>query len=238
MVMGSLAHCLILTPDEFENDFFILPDLNYRTNEGKARREEFYAANHGKTPITQAQLVKANAMRSSCMANEDARKLLEPALKEIGLFWQCPFSQLNFKAKVDALGTGYFVELKTTSDASPEGFARHAYNMNYDLSLFHYRDGIGRALSHLNVASYFIVVEQEPPYCTQVYKVGQGFYETGHDKWLTAVTKLERGAKFEEWPGYFPDGMGTPELQPPSWALNRLSKIDNQDDDVKEEGLF
>jgi len=224
MILGSLVHTLLLTPDEFEKDFFLMPSLNLRTNEGKAAKEEILSKNAGKQPVTDEMLIQARAMRSSALANKEVVKLLEPGLKEAAFFWTCPFSNLNFKAKLDHSSSLHWCEVKTTSSAQPEEFARHAYNMHYDLSLFHYREGLKQVMD-ITPKAYFIVIENEAPYVTQVYAVGDGFWETGHSKWLAAVSALADGIQKDNWRGYFPtEGFETPVIDPPAWAVNKLMK--------------
>jgi len=29
MILGSLVHCVVLTPQDFEKEFFVMPDLNF-----------------------------------------------------------------------------------------------------------------------------------------------------------------------------------------------------------------
>jgi len=226
MVLGSLVHTLILTPNEFEKEFFLMPDLNLRTNEGKAAKQELLAANPGKTPVSHEMLAQANAMKSSCFANPKANELLlEGSKPELSFFWTCPFSHLNFRAKVDSSSSKYFVELKTTSSAEPETFARHAYNMNYDLSLVHYTEGI-KSVFDVAPPPYFIVIEQDPPFVTQVYRIGDGFLKTGHEKWLAAVTRLADGVQKGQWPAYYPAEQEPFELHPPRWAMSKLEVSD------------
>lgn len=219
MILGSLVHCLILTPEELNKEFFVMPDLDFRTKEGKIKREELFALNVGKTPISDEMLSKAHFMRDACFSHPKARGALEGGANELSYFWNCSFSGLNFKAKVDSVRPGFFLELKTTSSASPLDFARHAYNLNYDLSLAHYRQGIEKYQDVLPDA-YFVVIETEAPYVVQVYKASDALFETGHAKWLSAVQKLERGFKDKVWPGYFED-TDVPELNPPAWAVNK-----------------
>lgn len=220
MALGSLVHGHLLEPHNFGKHFVKDPGLNKRTNEGKAAWQEFLAANNGKTIITDEMLFKAQCMRESAFSNPDVRKLLEPGVKEASYFWNCANTGLNLKAKLDQSAREHFVELKTTTDASPEAFARHAFNLNYDLSLYHYREGL-RVIKDVEPPAYFIVIETEAPYVTQVYKVGEGFWLTGREKWLSAMNKLEAGIKRNEWPGYFPIEMGPQELNPPPWAINK-----------------
>jgi len=222
MILGTLVHCLLLTPAEYQKEFLILPELNLRTNEGKEKKAELLAANPNKVLITDEQLSIAGAMCESARSNPQVKPLLESGHKEASFFWTCPFSGLNFKAKCDSASSKQLIELKTTSDAGPENFARHAYNMNYDLSLIHYRQGI-RTIMDVKPPAYFIVIESEAPYVTQVYKASDAMLETGHAKWLEAVTKLANGMQKQEWPGYFSQAE-IPELSPPAWAMNKLMK--------------
>lgn len=221
--LGSLTHCLILEPQNFEKDFFLMPDLNTRTNEGKARREELLTNNPGKLPITDEMLIHANGMRSSVQANDEVMKLLEPGRKEASYFWTCKYSNLNFKAKLDQSSSIHFCELKTSYTAHPDHFPRIAYNLNYDLSLYHYREAL-RNVMGIEVPAYMIVVEPEPPYVCQPYKVGDGMWNTGHEKWLDAIVKLGTGMQLGKWPAYVPSIMGIPEINPPPWAIHKLMK--------------
>lgn len=221
--MGSLVHCLTLTPNEFEKEFFIMPDLNLRTNDGKAMKEELLLKHAGKIAITDEQLAEAHLMRESIMRNPKARAILEPGLKEVSYFWECPFSQLKMRAKLDQSSSGHFTELKTTCEVGPENFARQVYNLHYDLSLFHYREAMKQTKTvEVDVPqAFFLVVESEAPYVTQVYKVSELLWTTGRDKWLTAVQRLEVALKTKEWGGYFPSDLEAPEIAPPPWATKK-----------------
>jgi PDDEXK-like domain of unknown function (DUF3799) len=223
MILGSLVHCLILEPHRYEKDFFVMPDLNFRTNEGKARKQELIANNPGKMMIDGEMLVQANNMKSSVMNNPQAKTLLDAGQKEAAYFWECPFTNLPFRAKLDQSSKTHFVELKTTSDAGPEEFSKHIHNMNYDLSLVHYREGL-KQVKEVEPPAYFIVVEQDPPHVAQVYKAGESVFQTGHDKWLSSITQLEAGIKKKQWPGYFPTDLEAPEIQMPAFAINKLIK--------------
>lgn len=220
MTLGSLVHCLLLTPDEFDVEFFIMPELNLRTNDGKAVRDKLLQENVGKWPVTESLLERARLMVASAMNHKQARALVEPVRKELAFFWTCPFSHLNFRAKLDGASSQHFIEVKTTSDAGPDFFSKHAFDMNWDLSLAHYREGV-RQVMGVEPPAYFIAIERDPPYTVQPYLVGQSMWETGHHKWLDAVTKLANGIQKKEWPAYFSAAGDVPEINPPAWAINK-----------------
>lgn len=222
MALGSLVHCFLLTPDEFEKDFFIIPPLNLRKNEDKEKKENLIKNNPGKTPVTDELIQQAVLMTNSAMAHPKVRELLEPLKKELSFFWTCPFSGLNFRAKLDGASSRHFIELKTTGDASPEFFSKHIFDMNWDLSLVHYRNGV-KAIMDVEPPAYFIAIEREPPYTVQPYLAGPGVWETGHHKWLDAVTKLSDGLQKNQWPAYFDMKGDIPEINPPPWAINKVT---------------
>lgn len=233
MTLGSLVHCLLLTPNELHNDFFYMPDINLRTNDGKAQRDDLLIKNPGKSPYSTELMAQAIDMRDAAMANTEIQKRLQPGVCEAAYFWTCPYSGLNFKAKLDQSCREWFCELKTTSDASPDNFSKHADYMDYDLSLYHYREGL-RLIKDISVPAYFIVIEQEWPHVTVAYPVGDLYFETGHAKWLSAVDKLSEGIKKGFWPGYFPVDTDVPELQPPMWAINKTMPTESvmTEDDI------
>lgn len=232
MLLGSLVHSLILTPDEFDKEYFVMPDLDLRTKIDKERKAQLVSANPGKIPVEQEMYDKARAMFDSASKNPQITELIGPAQKELSYFWECPFSGLNFRAKIDALGPMGMVELKTAQDASLEGFQRQVFNMNYDLSLVHYQKGIHayRGFGGL-IPAYFVVIESEAPYVTQVYKASDVLMELGHDKWLEAVSKLETGVKQKEWPGYYAKDEVI-EIFPPAWAMPKALVESVEDDDI------
>lgn len=226
MALGSLVHCLLLTPSEVVNDFFIMPELNLRTNDGRAERDRLVLEHSTKILVTQEQINKANDIVVSAMRNPKIVELLEPGLKEAAFFWECPFSYLNFKAKLDSYVEGeYMIELKTTSSAKPEAFSRHAYNMNYDLSACHYLEGLRAFHGGDLKKAYFIVLETEPPYVSQVYLASDSFLESGHTKWVSSVEKLEQAIKKDSWSGYSSPGEIL-ELNAPAWAQTKVKEED------------
>lgn len=223
MHLGSMDHSLILTPLDFDKEFFVMPDVDRRTKEGKAIALEAETKAEGRTIVSESERQLALAIQMHVLQNPHASRLLRGGRPEVSYFWQCPFSNLRFRSKVDYVTDGYFVELKTTKSANPRDFERHAYNLHYDLSAFHYREGMRILGLAERKPCYFIVVETEAPYAVQVFEADDSFFESGHSKWLDAVTKLEAGVKHNQWPGYFVgfDEGELPKLSAPSWARNK-----------------
>lgn len=217
MLLGSYVHDLVLTPDDVDLRYYIAESFDARTKEGKAIRERVQAEANGRVVISEALAAKAHAIGEK--VKERVGGLIYGSLRELSFFWRCNYSYLPFRGRADAILGDTLLELKTTAKAHPDHFARHVYNMNYDLSLVHYINGL-RANGIEIKKCLFIVVETEPPFVCEKYIVGNSFLETGQVKWLDAVDKLERGIEDDFWPGYINDRV-TDELviEAPTWAF-------------------
>lgn len=222
-ILGSLVHCLLLTPQDFNIEFATMPDFPKKVKDTdptiKEQKEKWHIQNAGKTPYDEELLGKANEMVKSIKANEKAMELIRRGEPELAFFWKCKYSGLKFKAKLDVGGPLVFGELKTANSAHPWAFAKQAYDLNYDLSLIHYSEAL-RSKFNIAAPPNFIVVESDGPFVCHVFDdVSPNFLETGHMKWMTAVDKLAAGVFKKEWPGY-----ESGPLCPPPWAIKSISQ--------------
>lgn len=218
MLLGSSVHALYLTPDQFDLEFLIMDNVDLRTKEGKEKKLAALAAVGDRVLITRDIYDEAMTVVERMHKDPSMKRLSEGLKPEIAFFWKCPYSGLLMKSKVDGLAGDRLLELKTTMNCSPSQFERHAYNMNYDLSLAHYMQGIRILLGDDYVREqYFFCAETEEPYVVQAYKVSDEFLESGHSKWMGAVSQLESCFASNVWPGYCPFDE-VPVLGIPRWA--------------------
>lgn len=219
MKKGSVVHGLLLEPHKFDEEFFVYEACDLRTKEGKEKKIRACHEARGRVMIDDEDFSDCQKIVEGVRSNSEAIKLLSEGVPELAIFWRCPFSGLLMKAKVDSFCDKYFLEFKTAKDVSPFKFSRDAFQMHYDLSLSHYQKGIETVLSQ-TFGAYMIAVENEAPYRCEVFEVTSEFFETGHNKWLDAVSKLERGMSEGKWPGYKDDRLeGFLKLMPPAWSV-------------------
>ena len=231
MLLGSGVHSMLLTPQIFDEEFRVVEKVDKRTTAGKAYAVELEFET--RYLINADQKTKIEKMCQSVLAIKRNKNLLQGGVPELALFWECPFSGLMFKAKVDMMGDNHFIELKTCRDGSPDGFGKDAYNMNYDLSLRHYQVGI-EAMFEKKLPPYIMSVENTEPFVAQTYRASEMLMETGHAKWLSAVSALSDCVKSDVWYGYFNSEMQEvePELSPPVWGIRQLGielKVEDSD---------
>lgn len=222
MLIGSAVHSLLLDLSNFRSDFLVMPPLNLRTKSGREERDKLLKTYAHKMVLTEEQFGEAQLMAQSVLENERARKVLGGTVKELSIFWKCAYSGLNFKAKLDALGDR-LVELKTTDSGRKDDFEKQSYDMNYDLSLWHYMTGINASpeLKRTDQAT-FVVVENSSPYISEVYEVHESMISVGQAKWLQAVDQLADGVIRGYWPGYVRENNPDSQiLVPPQWGLRK-----------------
>lgn len=160
MIFGSMVHCLILEPDEFESRYHILEDAEIcaeiggakprATNEYKDWVKEQEGIAGRKTIIDKSNFDAANIMSLNVTHNYAAKKILKKAIvHEYEIEWF--YKNFKFKGYIDGYGEDLIFDLKTCTDAEPRTFQRDIINNEYYLQAAMYLKGIGE------VKPYYII---------------------------------------------------------------------------------
>lgn len=223
LLFGSAAHSAVFEPNEFAKQYVIAPKLNLRTNAGKAALEEFYQMHKGKKVITTEMYDSVMFMKDAVYENPTAAVLLQSGIAEQRIDWvkeiiteDGEFREVACKAKPDWQSSNDFiVDLKTTEDASPKGFAKSVWNYRYHVQAPFYWDAFEFKNGRPPRGFIFIAVEKTPPYAVALYYAPHPLMDRGRS---TYERDLRTYAKCKEtglWPAYGSDLM---ELQLPPWA--------------------
>ena len=194
---------------------------------GDARRgkawEEFAAARTMTEILTQPEWDDSRAPAEAVLADPVARTLLDGARFEVPLSWTengMPMST----GGIDVVGPGYLAEIKSTANAEPEHFMRHAIKMLYHAQLAHYRMGMlsgtatdgafdyhkneygrterGLEIRPAKIDLYIIAVEVDAPYCVTVLTLSPEVIEAGERCVRAWLERLKVCADSDCWPGY------------------------------------
>lgn len=219
--LGTAVHALVLTPGTFDVQVAVAPDCDRRTKEGKALWAGFQASVGDKSIISQEDYEAAKAMAEAVRSHPTAGKLLKATTQsEISVVWD--YYGTICKARLDAVAPEYQTvwDLKTTRDASPDGFGKAVFNLGYYRQAGMYMDAAGNVEPSLNTFA-FVAVEKSPPYPVAVYVLDEntilaGDYECGLllDKWITYV-------EADSWPGYGDEPIN---LAMPKWAIGKINE--------------
>jgi hypothetical protein len=216
MKLGSLTHCAVLEPDELAKRYGIAPDR--RTNAGKAIAAEMEAS--GIEAVTASEMEQAMAMASSVRSHQAAAALLRDGKAEQSFWWDDQPTGLRCKCRPDWYNGTTIVDLKTTTDASPKGFAKSVAQWRYHVQQNHYLAG---AFAERFV---FIAVEKTYPYAVGVYELDETAALHGETERRNNLQTIADCRAISEWPGY---GNTIQPLSLPNWALGGTTTITSDD---------
>lgn len=146
-----------------------------------------------------------------------AARLLADGEAEVSLFWQHAEHDVPCKARFDwwRASDRILVDIKTTVDASPAGFAKQVARYQYHAQAAMYHTAAEHLFGEAPSAFVFIAVEKEPPYAVGVYALDAEAISKGHALVDQAATLYRQCLAADRWPGY-PDTIQT--LTLPAWA--------------------
>lgn len=224
MVLGSLTHTLFLEPEQYGSEYFVAPDCDRRTKEGKAVYAAFQDAADGMTIITAEQRDTAHAM-ARALCGHAINEAMTGGHAEASIFWTdeqtglaCRIRPDYHIAPSDVWPTGLIIDVKSTDDARAEAFARTCVNFGYDLSAAMYCDGFQQHYGTTDLEPplfLLLVVERDAPHAVACYECSQEMLDKGVEKYRRAMQLLADSTASGMWPGY-DDGIQL--LNLPKWA--------------------
>ena len=214
---GSALHDYILLPQNFQNDYIVLPEaFNSRTKDGKAQLEAWQE--DGKIIIKNEDFEKIQAMAQSVQNHPAASELLKVGESEVSIFWQDENTSELCRCRPDFLNEQYnvIVDLKTTQDASPKGFAKSMANYRYHVQAAFYMQGVYQATGIYPERFIFVAIEKEPPYAVGVYDLNNAAIELGRELYQRDLLTFHQAKQSHQWQAY---NQGIETLSLPAWAF-------------------
>lgn len=215
--LGTLIHCLALTPHQFEREF-IVADYERRSNAGRHAYAKLAAT--GLALVKPAELDRARAVVAALQTDPEARKLLRHGKKERTIIQPRASGLLPLKARLDVHNESkrQIVELKTTWNLAASQMAMDRYR--YSLSAAFYRDLVrGQSV-------VFVFVQTTPPHDVAVIPLERPQLQAGQEQWQTALTRFDDCWQRNNWPEATPETLDDDplmmDLTPTSAATRRL----------------
>jgi hypothetical protein len=218
MEIGTYTHAGVLEPDLFNDTWFRLPEGDRRKKEYKEAIAELALDHPGKSGIDPVTWDRIEGMKASILANPQARRLLQPKSKvliEGSYFWDWDGIECKCRPDFFCPEENYVVDLKTTIDATPAGFARSCANFGYHIQEAFYRTGL-RAHGHEVERFIFLAVEKEPPYLVGIYTLSSQALHHGYYQVTEALDSYSECKAINHWHGLSEEIL---ELELPRWAV-------------------
>jgi len=214
MRLGRAVHCAVLEPRQFAATFAVYDGVR----RGK-EWQEFADAHAEDDILSVTEAEHCHAVRDAVRGNRDAIRLLRKGESEKTVTWTDRETRIPCKARVDRVGHGFFVELKTTRSLDPHDFERTCAQLAYHGQLAFYARGLkaNRRKTH----PILIAVENEPPYDVVIYEPDEEFMWMGDEFAGDLLRKLSKCQKTQRWPGR---SSGVQTLSLPGWLLSQYDE--------------
>lgn len=225
MLRGSMVHTLVLEPEKYAEQYALAPQCDRRTKEGKLTWQKFieFAERDKLTLVTDEQHNEAEQIAnavlshpefSKCMSMIDEWSAIE---KRIDFYWD----DIASRCKPDLILPKHklCVDLKTTADASPEGFAKSVASFGYHRQQAFYSEAIKQHYGE-EFRFIFAVVETSEPYNTAVYELDAASVDAGRQEINLLLDELERRTRDNDWTPEYSKGVRP--LALPRWHRSNI----------------
>jgi exodeoxyribonuclease VIII len=243
MAFGSAYHTYILEPERFEAEYYVFDDdAIYQvligegfksprsTKQYKEWQESEMRVIGDRKVIEKDNYKKIVDMKEKLMQHYYCRALLSKgeAEKSITGILHTTEGDINLKGRPDYIRPDkhFIIDLKTTFDASVDGFTRAAADGGYHIQAALYSDLMemitndGRGWSF-----YFIAQEKRKPYAFNIFEASAQFIGQGRYEYEQLLKLYNMCLKEGRWPGYqvfCQWKSGNIELNLPPWAVKKI----------------
>lgn len=221
MKAGTLFHVALFEPGELASRYAVKPEgLSLATKDGKAWKESVPV---GLEIIDADDLAKARAQAANVLALPEVAALMAEGMAEASAFWIDPETGEMCKCRPDWTSPAFdgvvLIDGKSCGDASPDGFARTAWNMGYLHTAAWYIDGYQAATGQRVHGYVFGAVEHEWPHVAAAYMVPDDVLDMARADNRRLLNLYAECKRTGIWPGY---SAGISLITLPAWAQRQL----------------
>ena len=201
-ILGNALHTYVLEPIEFNNRYFVIPEFNKVTKEGKERWQKLKAEIGNKEPLSFHQYQTLQHMAASLKKNKLATQLIENAEIEQSLYWADPDTGILCKCRPDILRCNLVCDLKTAQNGSPRSFQYAAFDYGYYIQATMVRESI-KQLKQKTIKDFlFLVIEKSAPYAISIYQLDEASLDKGYQEFKTLLARYQHCLETNDWPAY------------------------------------
>lgn len=201
---GTALHVAVLEPDKFPLAVVRGP----KDRRGNAWKEAL-AEHASALVLPDHEYDRVLRARDAVMRDPQIKALATlDGLSEASAFWIDPETGLLCRMRTDRYvpKLALMADLKTTTNASLEAFARIAEDMLYDLHDAMYSEGWNRAGGGEVEDFIFVAIERDPPFAHQVFQYEPPERNRGRQIMRKALRRYAECKATGVWPGY-PSGV-------------------------------
>ena len=245
LIFGSAYHCYILEPEMFDSLYYVFnddkicqeiakarPDVKNPRQTGEYRKwkQEYLMKQQGKEALTEVQMDKIKAMKRVLFKHPFARSLFKKGIAEESYYITVTLkdgTEIKVKVRPDYRKPQkrVIVDLKTTIDASTEGFQKQAAKQDYHISGALYKDMLDLIYKE-NHTLFFVAQEKTPPYAFNIFEASPNFISQGRYEYEMLLLLWHQCQEEGKFPGYqvwCENKYGVNELNLPPWWVKEIN---------------
>lgn len=207
MRIGGLLHYAALESEQYLRCARVMPNIDRRTKAGKDEYEAFSASMSAhEIQVTKEEDEKIKRMLEVLLTHPWISEVMKRSKKEVSGFFRDPVTSIKGRIRPDLLlnDDGIIADIKTTQDASRDGFAKSIARWRYDLQAAFYLLGAEEIDGRPYKEFYWIAIEKEPPFAVAVYRASIDVLNNGCIAYRKALENLEKAMRGEIYMGYEP----------------------------------
>lgn len=225
MIIGSATHTAVFEPDLFDSEYVVAPKFDKRTKAGKAAFAEFQETAGGRIVIDNKDALTINLIRDAVHSHPKAGAIVKSAgaMVESSIFSEHAETGFLVKIRPDFMlpDQGVMADLKTTTNASWQGFSKSIVNFTYHIQAGMYLE-VARQQGFEVQDFLLIAVEKTPPYAVGVYYADREMIELGKEEYDRGMELYVECMSTGEFPGYNRDQIVKIAL--PQWAARQIAE--------------
>lgn len=198
LAFGRAFHCMGLEPTEYDKRYVTVKSTTRTTKAFK----DAVKANPDRQVMLESETNRARAMAIACRSSEqiDYSELVGTARIEHSGYWF--EGDLLCKFRPDIMTDTCIYDLKSTTDASPEGFQRSVIRYGYHTSAAWYLRGANKVLGNANRRFLWIAVEKDAPHAVQVYEATSELLALGQRECQRGIANYRKCTEADTYPAY------------------------------------
>lgn len=224
--LGNAVHAAVLGEgcDIVEIDY---PD--YKKLDARTERDRAYAA--GKVPLLPKEKKQVDEMAKAIRRHKDAGPLFAPGMgiPERSIYWTDPATGIRCRVRPDWLiirpDVTVIVDLKTTTDASPDACSKAIESYSYHQQGALYIDGVQAAgLASEGARFFYAFQSKKAPYLVLVRELADQDQDIGRARNERALRIYADCVANDTWPDWTGPIDTIPQIGMPTWATIRQAE--------------
>lgn len=207
LILGNGFHSATLEPHLFEKEFEVKPgQIDGKSPLTKHYKEKFASMQEKDESITwlsRSDFEMVSDMADSANSNPWFRSMMDSGkfIVEGTGYFDCEGVKCKVRPDLYDPESGLIIDLKSTQDASEQGFRSSVRKFGYHFQTFWYMEGL-RRLGHHVSDFVFVAVEKAPPYLVGIYRINPEEVARQERQMIRACQIWANCTATETFPGY------------------------------------